>query len=112
MHRPALLLLGACLTATVQAETMRCGNSFVDEGYSTQALVGRCGPPTDLTNVPALVNTETYIDATSARPYTVQSVQRPAYQVWYYDFGHNRLVASIIVMNGAIVQIRKGGDGH
>jgi hypothetical protein len=112
MLRPHLLLLGACLAGSAQAEPLRCGTSFVDEGDSIQALLQRCGAPTDVTEVPALVDTERRFDPWSGGSYTVERVVRPGYEVWYYNFGPERLVASIRVMNAVIVQISKGGYGN
>jgi hypothetical protein len=112
MRHRALLLFGTCLVATAQAEPMRCAGSFVDEGDSTQALVARCGSPADVTDIPAVVDTQTYVDSNTGRLYTTQTVVRPAYQVWYYNFGPNRLSVSITVVNGTVNQIRKGGYGN
>ena len=111
MPRPSLLLLGALLAGSAHAEPLRCGNSFVDEGANTQTLVQRCGAPTDVTEVPAVVDTETRIDPSTGGTYTVERVIRPGYALWYYNFGPERLVATIKVVNGTIVQISKGGYG-
>lgn len=112
MRHLAPLLFGACLVATAQAETVRCAGSFVDEGDSTRALIARCGSPADVTEVPAVVDTQAYVDANTGRVYTAQNVVRPAYQVWYYNFGSGRLPVSITVMNGIVHQIHKGAYGN
>ncbi len=112
MLKPGLLLLGVCLVPTAQAEPIRCAGSFVDEGDSTQVLIARCGSPTDVTEIPAVVDTQAFVDSNTGRVYTAQNVVRPAYQVWYYNFGPDRLSVSITVVNGIVNQIRKGGYGN
>ena len=68
--------------------------------------------PTDVTEIPAVVDTQAFVDSNTGRVYTAQNVVRPAYQVWYYNFGPDRLSVSITVVNGIVNQIRKGGYGN
>ena len=102
MHRYLLAII-AVLLASPSAFAMRCGNRIVDIGAQDFQVRERCGEPfwTDHYSAVEIIGAYGPVEQQ-------QSVQ---FDVWYYNFGSNRLMHRIVFRNGILLHENTLGYG-
>ena len=91
----------ALIGGAAQADTVRCKDALITEGDSTALLVVKCGPPLlkeDLTRFEE--------NGFGAR-ITVKYGER-----WTYNFGKQRFMQMVTVVNGTVTEIENGPVGE
>jgi hypothetical protein len=113
-----LMGVGALLvTASSQAEGLRCGDKLASHGASLYEVRAKCGEPDDAQHsietrtVPQKVLTPCANGARLCEVIVYQSVQI-SIDRWTYDFGNNRFLAFARFEQGNLVHVALGPYGQ
>ena len=102
MRTTFILLTALCvLPVPALADSMHCGNHFVDEGAQQGEVKLLCGEPTSI---------QQFKD-TRMLPTDPPVVSEVHVELWIYDFGPHSFIQKLRFEDGELVQIRSGGYG-
>lgn len=105
----AFLLGGAALTPAA-ADTLRCGSRLVRSGDSRVILLELCGSPADVENR-SIVRRPQYRHHGRILYFGDARVEVPV-EVWTYNFGPNKLMRRIKLVDGVVEEIETLGYGY
>jgi hypothetical protein len=89
--RPFALLLALTPAAALADSSIQCDGGIVSVGDSKIDLLGKCGPP-------ALVEDRWR--------------RKTAVERWTYNFGPNRFLQLVTLVNGKVAAVERGGYGY
>lgn len=95
----ALLLLGAA----ADAQALRCNGRVVDAGDHAIQITERCGEP-------FWIDAYTEVLVTGEYGPLEQRIERPV-EAWYYNFGPNRLLRRLVLVDDRLVREDSLGYG-
>jgi hypothetical protein len=103
IHRAALLLsaAGMIVPAGSHAETMRCGQSLVNEETSVADLLKKCGEPQEK------ASTTEDVLAVNAAGYAYKTGATVTRERWIYRRSQNALPMAVTIENGVIKRIER-----
>jgi len=105
------------LSASSQAEGLRCGEKLAGTGASLYEVRAKCGDPDDAQHsietrtVPQKVLAPCANGARLCEVVVYQSVQI-AIDRWTYDFGSNRFLEFALFEQGSLMRVTKGPYGQ
>lgn len=96
-----LLLAGAAVATSpaARADSMRCEGGIVSVGDRKIDLLGKCGEPSVL-------------DQRVDKRWQSGEGSAQIVEVWSYNFGANRFLEFVTVIDGKVVAIKSGGYGY
>jgi hypothetical protein len=100
-----ILLFG--FVSIANGDSIRCGSRVVSTGDSKIEVISKCGPPDDSETVS--YDTKGSISSSGGSgsfSATTQKVDK-----LYYNCGEGRFIQVLIVINGKLVRIERGGYG-
>jgi hypothetical protein len=94
----AALIIAAVIAAPTFADTLRCGNSLIQEGDTQGYVEDKCGPPT---------SKQTYTEPVMARNVngTVRQVGTTSKDVWRYKRGTGSFPALLTFEQGVLKKL-------
>lgn len=105
----AVFMSGAPLMPAF-ADTLRCGSALVSDGDSRAKLLRLCGDPVDIENH-SIVRRSQYLRHGHLVYFGDARVEVPV-EVWTYNFGPNKLMRRIRLVDGLIDEIETLGYGY
>ncbi len=107
---PVAIVLGVVFAAPVQADGMSCGSALVHDG-DEQARVRRvCGEPSQVEK--RYIRRRPQVWLGGRLVYVGQDEVDVPVEIWTYNFGPNKLMRRLRIVDGLVEEIETLGYGH
>jgi Protein of unknown function (DUF2845) len=100
----------AVAAGTAQADGMRCGSKIIRDGDSRDAVLAKCGEPTDVQQHTIL--RRPYFDFAGRIVYYGDGLVEVPVEIWTYNFGPYKLMRRIRLVDGLVEDIETLGYGY
>jgi len=105
----ALLVLGPAPLA-VATDSMRCGSKIINKGDTSSVVRKLCGEPEEIIRT-TIMRRPSYVRAGQVIYYGDELVETPA-ETWTYNFGPNKLMQRLRIVDGWVESIQTLEYGH
>lgn len=109
-----MLVVTACLGSLpvmpAAADALRCGSALVSDGDTRAKVLELCGDPTDIENR-SILRRPQYLRHGRIVYFGDERVEVPV-EVWTYNFGPNKLMRRIKLVDGLVDEIETLGYGY
>ena len=110
---PGSLALVAALALASQAanaDSMRCGSKLIRDGDPRDAVVAKCGEPSDVQT--RIVLRRPYYDLNGRIVYYGVGLVEVPVEIWTYNFGPYKLMRRVRIVDGLVEEIETLGYGY
>jgi len=97
-------------TADARADGMRCGSKLIRDGDTRDAVLAKCGEPTDVQRRTIL--RRPYFDFEGRIVYYGDGLVEVPVEIWTYNLGPYRLMRRIRLVDGLVEDIETLGYGY
>ena len=106
----ALLAVVALASPAATADSMRCGSKLIRDGDPRDAVVAKCGQPSDVQTRTVL--RRPYYDFDGRIVYYGDGLVEVPVEIWTYNFGPYKLMRRVRIVDGLVDEIETLGYGY
>jgi hypothetical protein len=106
----ALLAVVALASPAANADSMRCGSKLIRDGDPRDAVVAKCGQPSDVQTRTVL--RRPYYDFDGRIVYYGDGLVEVPVEIWTYNFGPYKLMRRVRIVDGLVDEIETLGYGY
>ena len=104
------LLLGLALSASAIADGMSCGSGLVHDGDEQTKVLRLCGEPSKVEKRSILRRPQVWVGGRLV--YVGHDEVAVSVETWTYNFGPNKLMRRLKIVDGLVEEIETLGYGH
>ncbi|HSN72908.1 MAG TPA: DUF2845 domain-containing protein [Steroidobacteraceae bacterium] len=96
--------------SAVLGDSMRCGSKLIRDGDPRDAVVAKCGEPSDVQT--RVVLRRPYYDFNGRIVYYGDGLVEVPVEIWTYNFGPYKLMRRLRIVDGLVEEIETLGYGY